>query len=187
MARPGEIVGVLKDGVCMPRRHTGVAYRTPAVVFAPSDELLPMSLDARPVLTKTGEQDDTVPVDSASFVGIDFVLRAALDQARRQAHPRLFFLLTYPVYAKHVAVAGRALRLPFPVSPYVFRHGGASEAVHRQVRTLKEVQVRGRWRAFSSVRRYQKAGRLLHMIQRLSSTLMNEGLAAEKAFPAFLK
>lgn len=43
MARPGEIIGVMQDVVCMPRRRLGGAYGTPAVVFAPSDELVPVS------------------------------------------------------------------------------------------------------------------------------------------------
>lgn len=126
MARPGEIVNVLKDAVCMPRRHAGAAYKTPAVIFAPSAEVVPLHLGDRPTFTKTGEQDDTVAVDSASFVGVDSVLRVALCHARRQPHPRLVYLLTYPLYAKHVAAAGRGLHMPFRVSPHMFRHGGAS-------------------------------------------------------------
>lgn len=185
MARPGEIVGVMTDVVCLPR-HRNSTYSTAAVIFAPSDEVLPLDDGRRPVLTKTGEQDDAVALDSASFRGVDAVLRVAVKQARLQAHPRLFYALTYPLYAKHVAMAARSLSLPFQVSPHMFRHGGASEAVHWQRHTLKKVQVGGRWKVFSSVRRYQKAGRLLHMTQRLTSNKLQNGFAAERVFPAFL-
>ena len=61
------------------------------------------------------------------------------------------------------------LQLPLHLTPHMLRHGGASEAYHRGKRTLKEIQVRGRWRAFESVRRYQKQGQLLGLLQRLSS------------------
>lgn len=65
MARPGEIVGVMTDAVCLPRHRTSGADGTAAVIFAPSDEVLPLQEGAHPALTKTGEQDDTVAVDSA--------------------------------------------------------------------------------------------------------------------------
>lgn len=186
MARPSEIVGVMTKAVCLPRhRHSG-AYSTAAVVFAPSDEVLPLEGMQPAVLTKASEQDDTVAIDCNSFVGVEFVLRASVKHAQCQAHPRLFYALTYPLYAKHVALASRALLLPFNVSPHMFRHGGASEAVHRQRRSLKEVQVRGRWKAFSSVRRYQKSGRLLHVTQRLTAQMMQDGFAAERSLPSFL-
>lgn len=58
--------------------------------------------------------------------------------------------------------------------------------MHRQRRTVKEVQVRGRWKAFTSVRRYQKSGRLLHVTQRLTAQMMQDGLAAERSFPSFV-
>ena len=46
------------------------------------------------------------------------------------------------------------------ISLYGLRHGGASHDRSMRSRDLKEVQQRGGWRSFTSVRRYEKHGRL---------------------------
>lgn len=108
MARPSDIVGVMTNAVCLPRHCQSGAYSTAAVMFAPSDEVLALEVGQHAFSTKAGEQDDIVAIDSNSFLGVESVLRAAMKQAQHQAHPRLFYALTYPLYAKHVALAARA-------------------------------------------------------------------------------
>jgi len=56
----------------------------------------------------------------------------------------------------------------------MLRHGAASEDFHRGLRSLAEVQARGRWRTSASVRRYEKAGRLLAQVSRLSDDLKQQ-------------
>ncbi|OLP86219.1 Calcium-dependent protein kinase 3 [Symbiodinium microadriaticum] len=51
------------------------------------------------------------------------------------------------------------------LQPYRLRHGGASHDYSSKLRDLAAIQMRGRWRSQSSVRRYQKGGRLTQMMQ----------------------
>ena len=46
------------------------------------------------------------------------------------------------------------------ITMYQTRHSGASIDRVRGFRTLQEVQIRGQWKAFSSVTRYDKSSRL---------------------------
>ena len=47
---------------------------------------------------------------------------------------------------------------------YQLRHGGASEDVLGQKRTIQAVQARGRWRTDSSLRRYAKPAQLQRLL-----------------------
>ena len=53
------------------------------------------------------------------------------------------------------------------VTLHCFRHGGASHDFAVGARGIAEVQARGFWRAASSVRRYNKAGRIGLQLQTL--------------------
>ena len=52
-------------------------------------------------------------------------------------------------------------------SLYSNRHGGASEDVLTQARSLAGVKARGRWRTDSSLRRYGKEAKLLQELRKL--------------------
>ena len=55
--------------------------------------------------------------------------------------------------------------------PYQARHSGASIDRLKEVRTLGEVQKRGRWMSHKSVARYEKGGRLGEQMNRLPKAL----------------
>jgi len=57
------------------------------------------------------------------------------------------------------------------VVPYQFRHSGPSWDILQGLRSLAEVQKRGRWKAFSSVCRYEKSGRSLQGYEGLSESM----------------
>ncbi len=44
--------------------------------------------------------------------------------------------------------------------PYSLRHAGASKDALCKIRTLREIQKRGRWRAHRSITRYEQGGRV---------------------------
>ena len=52
----------------------------------------------------------------------------------------------------------------YEVVPYALRHSGPSGDRASGVRSLGDIKKRGRWGADSSVRRYEKSGRLLEAI-----------------------
>ncbi len=54
-----------------------------------------------------------------------------------------------------------------PATPYQLRHARASWDFAAGIRTLAEVQRRGRWRAAAIVRRYEKGGRVSEQLNKL--------------------
>ena len=53
------------------------------------------------------------------------------------------------------------------ITPYQLRHAGAFWEYASSLRSLAEVQRRGRWRSPMSVRRYEKGGRLAEQLRKL--------------------
>ena len=51
--------------------------------------------------------------------------------------------------------------------PYQLRHGGVSHDLQQRVRDLASAKARGRWLSDSSMKRYEKHGRLTAMLHRL--------------------
>jgi hypothetical protein len=62
---------------------------------------------------------------------------------------------------------------------YQIRHGSASTDVLQKVRTLEQVQKRGRWLTPKSVRRYTNGGRVSQVFQELSEKDRWEAMQAE--------
>ena len=62
---------------------------------------------------------------------------------------------------------------------YQVRHGSASTDVLTGLRSLTEVQKRGRWEAAKSVKRYSNGGRISQVFDNLSGTQKHEATQAE--------
>jgi len=107
---------------------------------------------------KTGEFDVSVPLDLARHR----VLLPALEVLVSRLHPQeLVFHFSYDDMVRAWNdTLGRLKLTGMKLSPYSLRHGGASEDRAMNERSLLEVQKRGGWRCFQSVRRYEKHGRL---------------------------
>ena len=69
---------------------------------------------------------------------------------------------------------------------YCLRHGGASHDRSLGERTLAEVQERGAWKSFASVRRYSKHGRLGIELAKLPQNTRTSMMSAAKRLPATL-
>ncbi|CAE7232165.1 unnamed protein product, partial [Symbiodinium sp. CCMP2592] len=72
------------------------------------------------------------------------------------------------------------------LQPYRLRHGGASHDFVSKLRDLASIQMRGRWRSQSSVRRYQKGGRLTQLMQTLTPHVKRAAESAVRKLPAAL-
>ncbi|CAE7713929.1 unnamed protein product [Symbiodinium sp. CCMP2592] len=72
------------------------------------------------------------------------------------------------------------------LQPYRLRHGGASHDFVGKLRDLASIQMRGRWRSQSSVRRYQKGGRLTQLMQTLPLHVKKAAENAVRKLPAAL-
>ena len=102
--------------------------------------------------------------------GLGPVLRWWLNQ--RTAHDIMssFTYLDYlKAFKKAIDSCGVSCLSP---SPYTLRHTGASVDRALRCRTLLEVQQRGGWKSFSSVRRYDKHGRLGRETHKLPATVL---------------
>ena len=142
-----------------------------ALVFAPSDEH---------AVTKTGRQDDTVPLNTPE-AGRDRIHLLVSALYRKCSEPEeKMFPFTLAVYGDlcRKSFSGAGLNMKPNITPHMLRHGGPSTDVLLKVRTLVEAQQRGCWACLASTLRYEKTGRLLKMLNQLTPAQRRDGAAA---------
>ena len=145
--RPSECLGLTKDHLAAP---VGGRYRHWAIIIAPF-ELQQAS--------KTGSYDDSILVADKPDRAW---LSSALTMFCKMSEHELFPNLNLSAYERWFHVTGRNLSYKSSVvMPHVLRHSGASNDVFQRRRDLRAVQKHGRWKARSSVSRYEKAGLLV--------------------------
>ncbi|CAK0911836.1 unnamed protein product, partial [Prorocentrum cordatum] len=116
--------------------------------------------------SKTGEFDSTIAFDLPRH---HWIGRAAVRLQRLRREDELLFQISHPQLLSDFHAACQYLKLEgLGFSPHCLRHGGATHDRAAGCRSLLEVQGRGMWRAASSVRRYDKAGRLALVMRNLS-------------------
>ena len=136
------------------------------------------------VLGKTGEFDNSVALDLPRHRLLEPALR--LLKANRGERERLFTFC----YTDFLQVWNSCLNslglAQLKVTPCSLRHGGASEDVSSLSRALLDVQKRGGWRSFQSVRRYEKHARLGMMMHRIPARLREEAQRRERELARLL-
>ncbi|CAK0906248.1 unnamed protein product, partial [Prorocentrum cordatum] len=158
--RPGEMLGLTSNSFLPPCSHAVDNW----VLL-----LFPESGTAR---SKTGSSDDSIPIDSGRMAWMHHIYRALRDRGSSQ--PLLG--LTYPQF---LALFRRAAHnIGVDAVPYQGRHSGASLDRASNRRTQEEVQKRGRWATLTSVKRYEKAGRLNESWEGLSELTKSFCVAA---------
>jgi hypothetical protein len=80
------------------------------------------------------------------------------------------FRTTQALWRRRFISAAAEIGLPHSML-YQLRHSGASLDAALRLRSIQQVQQRGRWASFSSVRRYEKGGRLAEQANMLSPAL----------------
>jgi len=158
--RPSEALELRKEALCAPRGR------------APYDQwgviVRPRSLSTTP--SKTGVFDDTVIVAEGSKERQWLPKVVAALHRRCRAENPIFDELSLPQIEKFMREANHAAKLDLScLVPHGLRHGGPSHDALHATRTLEQIQVRGRWRAWESVRRYMKHGLLLRVTAQLST------------------
>ena len=133
--------------------------------------------------TKTGHVDNTVLVGDRIRV---FMREVVWLLKRCTARPDdLVFPFSLPEYEAEVRKAAEHLGLGhLRVTPHTMRHGGPSHDAWVRVRDLKEIQARGHWESFNSVRRYEKHAKLLRVLQRVPAELRKKFDNAEQQVSA---
>lgn len=61
------------------------------------------------------------------------------------------------------------------------RHSGASHDYARRIRSIEDIRRRGRWKAFNSVRRYEKGARVQQLLASLPSAVHAHAVACEES------
>jgi hypothetical protein len=173
--RPSEIVDCKMRDVLRPVLQMGVKLCGLLIANSETGDV-----------TKTGEQDDTVLADSVSRGWISSLIRNLII---RKASPdaKLFQNLTLPKYESLFRKVSAKLSLQsFNITPHVMRHSGPSDDAFHKVRSLLEIQKRGRWKCPKSVARYDKPGRLLMQASKISKEVWAAAAHAESEIAAVL-
>jgi hypothetical protein len=149
-------------------------HRLWSLVLHPSELALP---------SKTHEFDEVVTLDLPQHHFIGEAIHARLVRTGRVQSPDLPLFEVTQLQVAHAlrkALVATGLLDGGGAHPYRVRHGGASTDSFGQFRTLAEIQKRGRWRASTSVRRYEKGGRLTQIMKAYSPKLQQHtALCAE--------
>ena len=152
--RPGENMALRKCDAVRPA--LGMTNHW-SVIIAPSDVGLP---------SKTGDTDDSVILDSDWIVPWIGDVLACLTQGDPLSP---LWNFTYAELSKEAQRV--AHRFGVSLVLHQLRGSGASDDRLRRTRPLEEVQKRGRWRAYRSVTRYERAGRVGQAANEFSSSL----------------
>ena len=118
--------------------------------------LHPLELE---ISSKTGDFNESIVMDNPEFRFLDGELHALWGQGH-SVQPAFDF--SYAEWANEFHKAGLVLGLNDLGPPvlYQLQHGGASHEVLTGRRSTLDVQNRGRWRTVTSVKRYEKGGRI---------------------------
>lgn len=125
---------------------------------------------------KTGVLDDSVLLDDLVHLNPIFeVMRGARPPEEKLfPTPELHFKMVFDEVCRKLLLA--------PLQPclYALRHGGASEDLRSRARSPLEVQLRGRWRTATSLRRYGKASRLMTQSAKVPSDVARFGISTQR-------
>ena len=145
--RPGELLSLKANQIILPVRGSQTSHA--AVLLAPFEGQ---------VATKTGKLDDSVIIDWKELPSVTKILAKLAGNRGDQKLWSFNHTEFNKKFAEHAEKSGVSALRPHP---YALRHGGASfDAFHRR-REVGANQLRGRWRAESSVACYNKHARLM--------------------------
>ena len=182
--RPGEMMG-LKVGDLIPPMNGGPQEaRSWSLFIAPFE---------RETLTKTRGFDEAITLGDPRAPWLGRALeklqqKRRTELRRRRLRPQEIdeepmWPFAYQCLREHLLEAVRSLNLMWLIdSPYAFRHAGASRDVLMKLREMNGVQRRGRWAALSSLKHYEKHGRVQWLMHKLGSALLAQGRQARNFF-----
>ena len=173
--RPGEIFALRGRQFVPPLPGMGKAHSHWTIVLHPLE-------DAKP--GKTGNYDESIPMDLPEHRWFSKALQHVKKQTEAEglAFPCGYFQFNQ-LFAKTVSQLGLQ---KLGVTPHCLRHAGASADAAKNSRTLQEIQKRGRWESFQSVRRYSKAGRVTELLHKLDPSQLQKAKGSWKELAARL-
>ena len=172
--RPGELMRLQWKHITPPTRATPLSA---AVVLHPVEEAIP---------SKVREFDETLVIDEPWM--LEALAHCFPAHVARGLEPVIGVRPERFLQLFHKAQA--ALRLHQNLGPqqlYVVRHSGASADWIGQRRQRQAIKDRGRWSSDSSLRRYQKGGRVAEQFARCSAAVQKFSMQCLKSLPLVLQ
>lgn len=171
--RPGELCSLTPMHLVAPVQSAPVQLRHWGLILGPVE--LRRS-------TKVGEFDESVLMDVPELKWIHPYMS---ELAPRQPPTKPVWPFDCADYCRRFLKASRlAGTRCLGLYPYSLRHGGASFDALQGRRPLAQIKKQGRWKADSSVRRYEKATRALQRVHRLPPATVKFGTQVSKCLPS---
>eukprot|EP00438_Fugacium_kawagutii_P005727 Skav230031 [mRNA] locus=scaffold261:317606:318451:- [translate_table: standard] len=175
--RPGKICDLRRHNVVAPPKGVSRRYHHWTLLLHPQELGEP---------SKTGQFNDSLVVGLKDREWVGTLLGRLYSLHTGQTDGAIFpFSLNS--FEKEFRASVVALKLQkLRISPHCLRHGGASHDYLSQVLSLQDIQQRGCWGAFESVRRYAKHGRLSKQLSLLSPQQQQAAKQATLELPSLL-
>eukprot|EP00435_Cladocopium_sp_Y103_P021954 s1233_g5.t1 len=139
---------------------------------------LVVALEEDGVPAKNKEFDECVFADTAVRSDVNSVIHGLFRQ-RLNIDESVFSRLNARTYNQQISASAKHVGLQsLRLTAHMLRHSGASHDAYYNIRTLKEIQSRGRWKAVSSVQRYRKPGKMLLSQAHVSADIWKRADAA---------
>lgn len=159
--RPSELLDLTARHLLSPQRRV----KKWGVVVGLSEDGMP---------SKSGEFDECVFADTSERSDVNQIL-AWLKSYCLSPTTSIFHPLTLAQYEDQIKKAACLVKLgSLRLTPHMLRHSGASHDAFYSIRSIREIQVRGRWKAAASVARYKKPGRMLLSQAEVSKSVWRE-------------
>lgn len=136
--------------------------------------------------SKVGQFNDSLTVGSSDRNWIGQVLGRIY--ATHTGGPKTpLFGITLGEFEKQFSLSVKNLQIEsLKLTPHCLRHGGASHDYLAGLRTLQDIQQRGCWASYDSVKRYAKHGRLTKQLNLLSPKQQSAAKQAALELPRIL-
>jgi hypothetical protein len=165
--RPYELFSLRVCDVVFPAAQ----FTCVSLVICPFDKKKP---------TKTGVFDDSIPLNSVDRRYIAPLLAWWIATQKLKRDDFVFSVSHLELGKEFTRVCALLGLSRWGFVLYSCRHGGPSEDRANRMRSLLEIQKRGRWMSEKSVRRYEQEGRLHVVLSYLSSDFVSYGLECSK-------
>lgn len=177
--RPSEALRLRASDIVAPAHNRKKAYQHWTVVLNPQEVGIP---------SKTFEFDESLQLDLPYHANVGIAL-AKFMKSKRIGGSQLIFTHGTAELNDFLSDMSTKLKLTKigPLHAYRFRHGGASHDCGNQLRDLAAIQQRGRWKTASSMRRYQKGGRLAQLFGSLPESVQSSAIQASDSLAELLR
>lgn len=157
--RPGKLSDLVAGNVVPPPKGVHRKYCHWTLLLHPQESAVP---------SKVGQFNDSLVVGSHGREWISDLLGRIYSVHPGDLDSQLFDF-TLDRFEKEFKVSVSRLGIQkLQLSPHCLRHGGASHDYLFGIRSLSDVQARGCWASYESVRRYAKHGRINRQLNLLT-------------------